>query len=133
MCIQTGQIVWINGPFPCGPCPDIVIFRRALIHQLDRGRGEMVEADNGYGGEPQFIRMRDEPEVSTIQFIAKARARARHEAVNGRMKIFGILKGRFRHDLNDHGRVTRAIAVITNLSMGVSPTFHVDYPAPGNT
>jgi hypothetical protein len=84
ICIQTGQIVWINGPFPCGPNTDIVIFRQALIHQLEWG--EMVEADNGYGGEPQFIRMRDEPNVSTIQFIAKARARARHEAVNGRMR-----------------------------------------------
>jgi len=26
LCIRTGDIVWINGPFPCGQYPDITIF-----------------------------------------------------------------------------------------------------------
>ena len=44
--IQTGYIVWLNGPFKCGPWPDIKIARSNLIYQLDMN--EMVVADHGY-------------------------------------------------------------------------------------
>jgi hypothetical protein len=53
-CIQTGDIVWINGPFPCGKYPDLTIFRLGLLHMLEDG--EMVEADAGYRGEPTKAR-----------------------------------------------------------------------------
>lgn len=49
VCILTGWIVWLMGPFPCGDWPDIVCFRYALKHMLDDG--EWVEADDGYVGE----------------------------------------------------------------------------------
>ena len=52
--INGGDIVHINGPFPCGSNPDISIFRDCLIHKLEPG--EMVEADRGYRGEPTKIR-----------------------------------------------------------------------------
>lgn len=138
ICIQTGLIVWINGPFPCGEWTDIVIFRSALIHMLGRrpdGRHEMVEADNGYNGEGMHIRVRDEPRgISKIQYIAKARARARHEAVNARLKCFACLKLVFCHNLALHGRIFNAVAVVVNVAMANGfPTFHVIYPAPGNT
>lgn len=137
ICIQTGLIVWVNGPFACGEWTDIVIFRSALIHMLDRqGRHkpEMVEADGGYNGEAMHVRVRDEPNVSVIQFIAKARARARHEAVNGRLKAFVVLRVKFRHSLHLHGAVFRAVVVVVvNIAMANgSPTFHVHYPAPGS-
>jgi hypothetical protein len=48
VCIQTGDIVWINGPFKCGKWPDVKIFRAELQQKLLPG--EMVEADNGYRG-----------------------------------------------------------------------------------
>lgn len=34
MCIQTGHIVWINGPFRCG-LPDIEVARQGVIGALD--------------------------------------------------------------------------------------------------
>ena len=93
----------------------------------------MVEADNGFVGEGMHVRIRDEPNVSQIQFVAKARVLARHEAVNGRFKCFAILKLPFRHNLRLHGPVVRAIAVIINVAMSNGfPTFAVCYPAPGN-
>ena len=49
VCIKTGKIVWINGPFQCGCFPDITIFQDALMHELLEG--ERVEADDGYIGE----------------------------------------------------------------------------------
>jgi hypothetical protein len=48
VCIQTGNIVWIHGPFRGGE-GDLEIARSALLDALDED--EMVEADGGYGGE----------------------------------------------------------------------------------
>jgi hypothetical protein len=44
VCIQTGDIVWVNGPFKCGDWPDINIFRCGLKGRL--APGEKVEADS---------------------------------------------------------------------------------------
>ena len=53
VCIRSGDLVWINGPFPCGHWPDLKIFRHALVFELQDG--EKVEADKGYRGEPEHI------------------------------------------------------------------------------
>jgi hypothetical protein len=45
VCIQTGWIVWINGPFPCGT-PELCIAQSALIFELDNN--EKYLADGGY-------------------------------------------------------------------------------------
>ena len=51
--LNTGDVVWINGPFRCGEWTDIKIFRDDLIKYLDEN--ERVEADDGYSGEnPEF-------------------------------------------------------------------------------
>ena len=44
--ILTGEMKWINGPFPCGKYPDVNIFRASLLTCLDDF--ERVEADDGY-------------------------------------------------------------------------------------
>jgi hypothetical protein len=48
VCIQTGLIVWINGPFRAGKWPDVNIFRRDLKGKLLPG--EMIGADTIRGG-----------------------------------------------------------------------------------
>ena len=48
--IQTGYIVWINGPFKPGNYNDIAIFRKGLKQKLEKA-GEKAEADMGYKGE----------------------------------------------------------------------------------
>ena len=48
VCIQTGNIVWIHGPFKPS-VHDLTIFRLALKNELDDG--ERVEADRGYIGD----------------------------------------------------------------------------------
>ena len=32
VCIQTGDIVWANGPFKCGKWPDVKILRHGSCH-----------------------------------------------------------------------------------------------------
>lgn len=121
VCIQTGDIVWVNGPFPAGKWPDIKIFCRNLIHHLLPG--ERVETDKGYRGEPccrlpaNFL--------SRDDLAAKDRARARHETVNGRLKNWGCLTTKFRHSVSCHKLCFVAVAVITQISFecGEGPYF----------
>ena len=131
MCIQTGLIDWINGPFVAGKYNDITIFRSKMIYELFDW--EMVEADQGYVGQPNKICMKYELGVSENQFEAKARVRARGETINGRFKNFHILMDRYRHKISMHSYVFCAVAVLTQISLTtVSPTFKVDYPACDN-
>lgn len=124
VCIKTGDIVWIYGPFPCGRYPDIVIYRRRLKFMLnDR---EKVEADAGYRGEANVRTPNDY--VSRSDFRAKNKARARHETVNGRLKIFKALSTTYRHSLSKHRYVFNAIAVCTQISFeNGEPPFKVTY------
>jgi len=111
--IQTGDIVWVYGPFKAGAWNDLKIFRHALRQRL--APGEMVEADKGYRGERTVRTPRDF--VSWTDKRAKDKARARHETVNNRLKQWkAIGKEAFRHDRTKHGPVFNAIAVVTQLA-----------------
>ena len=117
--INGGDIVHINGPFPCGHNPDITIFRKKLIYKL--GPGEMVEADRGYRGEPTKCRIPVDY-MNRRQKNQKCRARARQETVNARFKQFGVLSQRFRHrvtmdDMIRHKLVFHSIAIITQIGI----------------
>ena len=123
--IINGDIVWINGPFPCGSWSDIKIFRNGLINEL--GHGERVEANSGYRGEPTKIKT---PEMfgTEEEESRKILVRARHETANKRLKQFSCLKDVFRHNLQKHSSVFRAVAVITQLTIQHgSPLFSVEY------
>eukprot|EP00804_Cyclotella_cryptica_P018889 CCRYP_006428-RA/>CCRYP_006428-RA protein AED:0.19 eAED:0.73 QI:0/0/0/1/1/1/2/0/365 len=54
VCIQSGNIVWVNRPFRGGE-NDLNIARQAVIGALEEG--EMVEADGGYAGEEFYIKL----------------------------------------------------------------------------
>jgi hypothetical protein len=79
------------------------------------GLGEMVEADRGYRGEPQFVRL-PSTYVSRSDRRAKKKARARHETINKRLKDFSCLAKTFRHERRLHRHCFLAAAVATQLS-----------------
>ena len=112
VCIQTGDIVWTHGPFAAGAWPDINIFRAKLKRMLRPG--EMVVADKGYKGE-KCIRTPYKI-ISHTDSRAMHKALARHETVNRRLKQFGVLGKRFRHELRKHVICFNAVAVATQLS-----------------
>jgi hypothetical protein len=77
VCIKTGEIVWLHGPFPAGDRPDVNIFRHALKHYL--GENERVEADDGYVGDdpkivktPRGIRFMESKEFHSARAEARA-------------------------------------------------------------
>lgn len=116
-CIQTGDIVWMNGPFCPGNYNDIQIFRDKLKDKLLRA-GEKAEADKGYRGELGTIR-HPGVYISLADRKAKKSSRARHETLNRRMKQFGCLQQTYRHDLKKHLMIFRAVATITQMSFDV--------------
>ena len=124
VCIKTGDIVWIYGPFPCGRYTDLVIFRRRLKHMLDVD--EMVEADDGYPDEkvrrPNNFRSHSDRR-------AKKNARARHETINKRLKDWKVLGANiYRHRRQSHKYVFKAVAVCTQISFeNGDPPFQVQY------
>ena len=107
--ISSGNIVWVNGPFPCGSNTDLMIFRSRLKSSLLSN--EKCIADRGYSDEKCIT---PNNEISAISEIT-ATLRARHETVNRRIKQFRAIAEKFRHDICLHGMVFFAVANITEL------------------
>jgi hypothetical protein len=124
VCIQSGNIVWVNGPFRGGE-HDITIARQALLDALDED--EMVEADGGYAGEQFYIKIPKDASSEEEKWMKQV-TRSRHETANKRFKIFEILRTRFRHELEKHSSCFRAVVVITQLSIEHgAPLYSVNY------
>lgn len=132
ICILTGDIVWINGPYECGIWPDISIFRDALVSSL--APNERIEADDGYLGEhPEHVKCPKGFANDEITEFMQQRARNRQETMNKRFKLWGILKQVFRHKqkLVEHGDIFRAVAVICQLAVNNGEVlFSVGYRDP---
>lgn len=116
VCIQTGEIVWVNGPFPCGHWPDLRIARDQIIYLVDPE--EKMLADGGYrDGEDGFF---ETPTGhNNADQTMKQLARARHETVNRRFKTWNILKHTFRHGLERHGTIFMAVVNLTHMLMTI--------------
>ena len=110
VCIKTGDIVWIHGPFVASTA-DISMFRFLLKGML--AAGEKVMADRGYDGDLKTMTPYDAK--SCHHKRAMAALRARHETVNRRFKTFGALQKRFRHNPQKHHMFFRAAAVLIQL------------------
>ncbi len=124
LCIQTGWIVWVNGPFPCGRYPDLRIAREKIMSKISPG--EKILADGGYR-DGQVI-METPTGLNNSDQRMKQLARARHETVNCRFKIFSILRKLYRHKLNTHVSVFHSIATITQLAIEAGePLFQLEY------
>ena len=95
VCIKSGYIVWLHGPFPCGRYNDIMIFRHCLSDSLDRG--ERVECDDGYRGEApsQCVVPKHAWTRNSAWAKQSGLVRARHEIINKRLKDYKCLKDFF--------------------------------------
>lgn len=129
ICILTGDIVWIEGPYACGDWPDINIFRRSMIHYLDDG--ERVEADDGYVGDAPIhcvVPNMMGPVKSQEYLAMESKVASRHETCNKRFKHWNCLQKRFHHDVKKHGNCFRAVAVLTQLEFDFGePLFATNY------
>ena len=121
ICIATGWIVWIRGPYRCGSWPDLSIARDALHYCLENG--ERYVADNGYECEEALI----PNDVTTYQeMYYMGIARARHETVNQLFKQFRIIGNRFHRSVDLHGLFTHSIANIIQIGIMIEETTPFD-------
>jgi len=113
VCIKTGWIVWVLGPFAAGAWPDLRISREVLHYELcDQ---EMYVADGGYkDGNGWSVNPDGTHTFAQRQF---ATARARTETINGCFKKFRCLKEVWRHEIEKHGAVMTSVAIIVQLSL----------------
>lgn len=127
VCIKTGWIVWVNGPFKAGRSDKTIFAEDGLKAALCDDEG--VEVDARYQGDDQL----KNPSVaqSREDRKQKGKVRARHENVNGCLKKFDVLNGIFRHDPKEkHGTCFNAVAVITQLQFELEGgLYSVDYNA----
>jgi hypothetical protein len=120
LCIQTGWIVWKNGPYPCGSWPDIRITRDKLVYHLHAG--EKFIADCGYrdGG----LHADTPTGFRTPGQRMKSLVRARHETINARIKNFRILSTKFRNDLSNHYMAFHAITNVLQIEIEEGGTLY---------
>lgn len=114
-----GEIVWVNGPFPAG-VQDLELFRSKLKPNLRRG--EFVLADRGY---PDFL-CRTPDNLPSHELGVAAAIRARHETLNGRLKVFSVLRERYRHRKETHVLCLNSIVNITAVVLRTDPLFSLD-------
>ena len=130
VCIQTGDIVWVAGPFPPGDYPDVEIFQIGMMNYLDEG--ETVEADAGYGGDIP-VRTPDDFGGNIEWRRMKGRARACHETVNGAIKQYAIMNEVYRHSVHKHYSLMKAVCALVQSEIEEGNiTFQVDYNIPRN-
>lgn len=102
--IVGGDIVWVNGPYPCGEWNDLAIFRDGIIHYLDKN--ERVEADKVCVGEDPFLAKTPKGFTKDVKRLnLQGKVRDRHETVNKRFTQWEALGNIFRHGFSKHSAV----------------------------
>ena len=127
LCIQTGEIVWINGPLKPGMFNNLSIFCQGLKQKLWQAR-EKAQADKGYRGEPAIVIVPNEFDNIKLKNLKK-QVLLCHEHVNKRFKQFNCLKQTFWHPLNKHKSCFWAVAaVLTQIALeNNEPLYSVQY------
>jgi len=123
ICIHTGWIMWICGPFPPGDWPDLNIAWHRMTYLLDYG--EKYIADWGYCDRYGYAETPNCHRSSADQQI-KQMVRACHDMVNGLFKKYAVLREQYWHDIDKHGCIFKAIANLVQAKIMLDgPMFHV--------
>ena len=109
------KIVWVSGPHKGGES-DLIIFRKE-----DGGLKSMLPnecsaiGDKGYIGDAK-VSVNNRSDSDAVKKFKKT-ARARHKALNSRLKEFAVLSECFRHKIEKHKIAFEAVCVIVQYSM----------------
>jgi hypothetical protein len=132
VCIKTGHIVWINGPFLASINDFTVFIHHGLGQAITQEEG--VEVDSGYLGDNRF--MQPHMGISSKERKQKAVVRGRQEGVNGRLKVYSVLRTHFHHYeagpnsrnemMAKHKLCFEAVAVITQLKISTGEPIFKD-------
>jgi hypothetical protein len=96
--IFSGEIVWVNGPFPAGEFTD-----QKIVGLTDGLEAHMLPYET-YLADGIYRHC-----LRSIVAPFTSKLRARHENANGMFKEFRCLRDMFRHDINKHSIVAFAV------------------------
>ena len=104
----------MSGPYKGGE-HELPIFQKDQGLRSKLPDGSKPIGDKGYQGDEKVsVNNRlDSEEVRTFKKVA----RARHEALNGRLKEFSVLSGRFCHKIEKHKTVFEAVCVVVQYTL----------------
>jgi hypothetical protein len=112
------KIVWTNGPFRGGE-HDKSIFMSALCTKIPEGK--LIITDRVYRSKdaPETNKKLSLPNLSDSKELNnfKARAKSRHEGVNGKLKKYQALDATYRHPHASHGFIFDAICTLVQYAM----------------
>lgn len=106
--IWENKLVWMNGPFPA-TSNDQGVYNKGLANKVHRNK--LVVCDKGYNLRSETL-CKPDPRDSIELREFKARARARHESFNKRIKNFKCMQVKFHHGPHLHKHCFEAICVI---------------------
>jgi hypothetical protein len=102
LAVWDSKLLWVHGPTRPGLVNDLGVFRgdgleKSLRTKMDKeglniGRSFRGIADEGYGGEPQYLSTQNQFDSKEIAWF-KSRAKARHESFNSKLKILTFWVG----------------------------------------
>jgi DDE superfamily endonuclease len=125
----------VNGPFKAGVHDVTILLDHGLADALEDW--ECVETDGGYSYKFDVNDPERNAKASDIvtkpmshsraESWDKAKKRACHETVNGRLKDWNVLDSRFRSDKSKHGICFFAVCVLVQLGMKERPNWQSNY------
>jgi hypothetical protein len=122
--LHSTNVISVRGPFPAS-IHDITVFRGGRKDEFPKNpaavifktkAGQRVIGDSGYEGEHEKVAITREGDSVEVKKF-KARAKARHESFNSRLKSFQILDLAFRHGFGQHQMAFEAVCTLCQLDM----------------
>ena len=104
----------MSGPHKGGE-HDVTIFRKDGGLKSKLPDGCKVIGDKGYQDDEK-VSINNRCDAKDVRKFKKV-ARARHEALNGRIKEFSVLSERFRHKIDKHKIVFEAVCVVVQYTL----------------
>ena len=118
--LDTGDIVWVYGPFHRDSSPNTSIFRKFLNFNLSQG--ENLIPDRGYTDHMCII---NDNILSPVPADMHSHLRARHTTANTRLNQIIVLSFKFRHQLSFDGQCYHAVARVTQLAFRDEPLLYI--------
>jgi hypothetical protein len=116
LAIWSDNIVWVNGPYPCGKYADLKIFKEDLAHVLNHAKEKCI-ADGTY----RHFTVSQKGMGNHLWRKHKNRFRARQESVNSRIKVFNCFVNKWRHSHELHKHTMHVAIYLTQISIEYNP------------
>ena len=113
--LTESRLIWMNGPFKAGTS-DKKIFKEGGLKQRLEQFGKRGIGDGGYTGFPMLLSTPNAHDSDAVKLF-KSRALKRHEKLNGHIKTFASMSGRFRHGVPRFKCCFEAVCVICQYRM----------------